>query len=210
MRRRLMLRNSSGSGGTLPSEYQAVEYISNSASGAYLETLFVPHGNTTYFLRYTLNVNNEADRMVFGSNDGDYFEPYAYYQDGSQYQSRIYARNNTSRYQQIMVSGAPQFVEMSADYIKINGVDYPKTATVTVTRELPIYIFAWNNNGAPEYYIPSGSKIYYLRCELNGIAIADFVPCYRKADGVIGMFDTVAQVFYTNAGTGTFTKGADV
>lgn len=38
----------------------------------------------------------------------------------------------------------------------------------------------------------------------------DFVPCYRKSDGVIGMYDLVTGTFYTNAGSGTFTKGNDV
>lgn len=38
----------------------------------------------------------------------------------------------------------------------------------------------------------------------------DLVPCYRKADDVIGFYDIVNDVFYTNAGTGTFGKGPDV
>lgn len=44
----------------------------------------------------------------------------------------------------------------------------------------------------------------------DGKLVLCAVPCYRKADGEIGMFDTVNGVFYTNAGTGDFTKGADV
>lgn len=35
-------------------------------------------------------------------------------------------------------------------------------------------------------------------------------PCYHTATGIIGMFDTVNNKFYTNAGTGEFIKGADV
>jgi hypothetical protein len=38
----------------------------------------------------------------------------------------------------------------------------------------------------------------------------DFVPCYRIADSVIGMYDVVNDVFYTNNGSGTFSKGSDV
>ena len=40
--------------------------------------------------------------------------------------------------------------------------------------------------------------------------LCNLIPCYRKADSVVGMYDTVAKVFRTNVGTGTFTKGADV
>ncbi len=44
----------------------------------------------------------------------------------------------------------------------------------------------------------------------NGTLVRDFIPCYRKQDGVIGMYDLANDVFYTNAGTGTFLKGANV
>ena len=47
--------------------------------------------------------------------------------------------------------------------------------------------------------------------------VMDLVPCYRKSDGVIGMYDLCGNVcpltgtaFFINAGTGSFTKGSDV
>lgn len=36
-----------------------------------------------------------------------------------------------------------------------------------------------------------------------------YVPCYRKSDGVIGVFDKVSKSFKGNSGTGLFTKGND-
>lgn len=44
----------------------------------------------------------------------------------------------------------------------------------------------------------------------DGTPIRNFVPCYRTADGEIGLYDTVEGEFYANAGTGKFTKGSDV
>ena len=39
----------------------------------------------------------------------------------------------------------------------------------------------------------------------------EFVPCYRKSDGVIGMYETVnGEFIYTNQGAGTITKGLDI
>jgi len=36
------------------------------------------------------------------------------------------------------------------------------------------------------------------------------LPCYRKSDNVIGMYDTVGGEFYVNANTtGAFAKGSD-
>lgn len=42
------------------------------------------------------------------------------------------------------------------------------------------------------------------------VMVKNFIPCYRKNDGEIGLFDTVNRVFYTNSGTGVFLKGGDV
>lgn len=53
-------------------------------------------------------------------------------------------------------------------------------------------------------------KIKYFIQKRNGEEIANLMPCYRKSDNEIGMYDTVTQTFYTNAGTGTFDKGPDV
>ena len=57
---------------------------------------------------------------------------------------------------------------------------------------------------------PTKGKIaYYIHEKADGRKISLFA-CYRKSDGVIGMYDTENNAFYTNDGTGDFTKGADV
>lgn len=65
----------------------------------------------------------------------------------------------------------------------------------------------------------AGTKIYYFEIE----TICKYVACYIKSGktfidnkgnncpaGTCGMYDIVNQVFYTNDGTGTFSKGADI
>lgn len=53
-------------------------------------------------------------------------------------------------------------------------------------------------------------KIYSVSLERDGTIVADLVPCYRKADGEIGMYDIVSNTFFTNVGTGTFARGGNV
>jgi len=38
----------------------------------------------------------------------------------------------------------------------------------------------------------------------------DAVPCYRKSDNVIGIYDFVSKTFITKTGSGSFIKGGDV
>ena len=40
------------------------------------------------------------------------------------------------------------------------------------------------------------------------INVAALIPCYRKADGVNGFYDTINEIFYTSP-TGTFTRGPE-
>ena len=54
------------------------------------------------------------------------------------------------------------------------------------------------------------TRMYYWKMIENGIVMRHMIPCYRKYDSVIGMFDLIGRRFYTNAGSGTFTKGANI
>lgn len=57
----------------------------------------------------------------------------------------------------------------------------------------------------------SSNKLYKLDIyDENWTHIYDLVPCYRKSDNVIGMYDLVNDQFYTNNWTWTFTKWPDV
>ena len=65
-----------------------------------------------------------------------------------------------------------------------------------------------------EYYGWDG-KFYSIKGHdpMTQGLVADFVPCYKKADNIIGIYDTVAKVFYselTASGSGAVTKGPDV
>jgi len=53
-------------------------------------------------------------------------------------------------------------------------------------------------------------KLYYGKITVNWALVRDLVPCYRKSDSVIWMYDLVWKQFYTNAGSWTFTKWSDV
>ncbi len=53
-------------------------------------------------------------------------------------------------------------------------------------------------------------KLYSAKITVNWTLTRDFVPCYRKSDSVIWLYDRVWKQFYTNAGSGTFTKWWDI
>lgn len=40
--------------------------------------------------------------------------------------------------------------------------------------------------------------------------VRNYIPCYRKSDNVVGMYDLVEDKFHTNSGTGDFVAGPEV
>lgn len=70
-------------------------------------------------------------------------------------------------------------------------------------------LFGLISNGSPVYGL--SGKMYDVKIYNSGnTLVSRLVPCYRKSDGKIGMYDTIKQTFLTNIGTGNFTKGGDV
>lgn len=68
-----------------------------------------------------------------------------------------------------------------------------------------LYLFCLNGNGTAGYY--SHFALEYLQITQGTSVIHDYVPCYRKADNVAGLYDLVTGTFLTNAGSGTFAVG---
>ena len=69
----------------------------------------------------------------------------------------------------------------------------------------------WNNSdGHVDNRFHFIGKLYDFEITYDGETIMHLIPCYRKSDNVIGLYDVVNDGFYVNNGTGTFTKGSDV
>lgn len=53
-------------------------------------------------------------------------------------------------------------------------------------------------------------RFYSIKISQGGDVIREYVPCYRKSDNVIGLYEKHTGQFLTNAGEGEFSKGADI
>lgn len=82
------------------------------------------------------------------------------------------------------------------------------SATLT-TQSFPICIFRYNNAGTPAT-TSRVLSLYNARCSQKNEVVREYIPCYRKSDGEIGLYEKCTGQFLTNAGTGAFTKGADI
>ena len=66
----------------------------------------------------------------------------------------------------------------------------------------------WTNDNSWDRDI--SAKLYYCKVRQNNVLVRDFIPCYRKVDWVIGLWDKVNKQFYTNSWIWTFIKGWNI
>lgn len=179
-------------------EYQRVEYIKSTGT-QYIDT------NLLYAVNDRIEVDVAPvvitqDRVVFGS-----YISSAYVELGilaSKFRCDI---SNTAitpivenvRYK-VIKDGATWTVDGNTITTAGSNKDTP----------YPIYLFGRCFNGTAQKM--SNIKIYSYKHIRSNVTIAYFIPCYRKSDNVVGMYDLITNTFLTNSGTGTFTKGLDV
>lgn len=187
----------------LPDEYQEVEYIQSTG------TQYI---NTNY--KITPNTEIIVDGMIIGNG---YF---AIAGRAGYYMSGIYGNSSTSKICARWRNGASSNLTVAtsedigenrhtfklnktAFYIdNVNKGSFNSTYNFSVTDD--IYIFGLGKVSM------SVGRLYSMTISDNGVLARKLIPCYRKSDNAIGLYDLVNNVFYTNAGTGTFLMGVEV
>lgn len=219
IRRRVMMASKK----RLPSAYQEVEYVESSGAQYIITDIPIQQPVTIYIDVMPLS----------GSNDQAFFvasyeaSPHTVRIGTGWYIGRIqnYYRNYyTLGASQSMNSNAKHHAEVylsqGLQKAVLNGTQLSNMSFALDSTLLPIdgskinfFMFAEGRlraGGRVDVLFKSYARIYALKVDNADSTIGDFIPCYRKSDGEIGMYDTISKTFYTNAGTGTFLKGADV
>lgn len=98
--------------------------------------------------------------------------------------------------------------------LTINGNKYSASYGATlITNGDNVFLFGASNSASNQkpYIDLASMRLYNAKYyNDNDILIRNFIPCYRKSDNKVGLYDLVNNVFYTNAGTGVFLMGAEV
>ena len=102
--------------------------------------------------------------------------------------------------------------------MNVNGTDYGVQGNFSALPSPSAYyyeIFSYNqksSGSAHQYPCTSGVKLYSLKWyDASGILQYNFVPCRTKdATPVGGLYETINEKFFGNAGTGSFTFGSDI
>lgn len=182
----------------LPSEYQEVEYIGSTGT-QYIDTGVKLLNSDIVKCKFSITSLPDTSRGIYGS--GTSAAGFFNLLIRNPITARVGGGSNQTTSGDLVLDHIYETTLTSGTYIE-DRTTYTFTGG-NCDGTLNCFVFARNS---PSYTTPIPSKIYSFEIEgkFKGI------PCYRKADGVIGLYDTVSETFFTNAGTGVFTKGNDV
>lgn len=89
--------------------------------------------------------------------------------------------------------------------ITLNGEITSFTYASGIQKNLAIYVFANNKDNTAVQKASMKVKSFYIKD--NNVLVRNLVAARRESDNAIGMFDTLNNTFYTNAGTDSFIAG---
>ena len=180
----------------LDPSYQEVEYIESTGT-QYINTgVNVGPGIVSELDWQVESISNTASgwSVLYGYASSSSGYPYALWGGASAGTLSFYRKSGTS----------------------IVTIALPTTRAITTLTsnadalDKPIYIFSIGPDCGGYKDARNPYKLYGLKIYNNSTLVRHFVPCYRKSDNAIGMYDMVSKTFYGNSGTGNFEKGPEV
>lgn len=203
----------------LPNGYQEVEYIESTGT-QYIDLGIKGDSVMTAEVDFAVS-NTGAWQAVFGTRGYNSKQGYILYipTTGNQIRTDYAATTSSNNVEQLITLGTSLWDRR----VKIK---YEKSNTAVNVYENDSSVFSasisgsdWSNSittllfalqDATYPLALSTMKLYSAVFYVDGLLQRYLIPCYHKSSGVIGLYDTVNNVFYQNAGTGTFLKGNDV
>ena len=205
-RRRVM----GGKKGLFPSEYQEVEYIETDGN-SYInlnETAtidceigldcYVVYPQTVTNNQFYMGCRDEGCAAIIGS------QPNLVYQFGDMHTS-VYNQNVTQNERHKIVANNTGCYVDDTLYYQYRG----SMSAVESTNHIMLFATSTTND-LIEFAAGNGFRVYSAYVKKNNTYVKNVIPCRRKSDNVLGMYDTVTGTFYTNQGRGTFIAGPDV
>ena len=198
----------------IPSQYVEVEYIESTGT-QFINSGYYASGKSRIYADFQYTEATIQGR-VFGTrlDEGENYLTYDAYINGNGYYAWA-CQDGVGNWKSTNKTATTARVQVDFNsYENIitysGGITYSENIQTTrkTINKNPIHIFSSFYNGATCNF--GKLKLYSLFIENNGIRVRDFVPCYRKSDGAVGLYDLVEDKFYTSGGTGELLKGDPV
>ena len=195
--------------GRLPSDYQEVEWIWSSAT-QYINTLYTPNVNTEIETELSWGSSQQEWWVFFWMTSNDNWTDWICWRIYSTTKTNFNPRFCNSAYGECQISTTTDVFHkliLKKNYCTLDWTAWTLTTTWT-PYQWPIYLFCWNNWWSAWRHTSVKFKVFKI--SESWTLKKEFIPCYRKSDNVIWMYDAVGKQFYTNQWSWTFTKWSNV
>mgnify|MGYP004647282361 FL=1 len=191
----------------LPYGFTEVQYIQSTGT-QYIDTGI--KGNSG--LRVVCNISNwpktAVNTIIFGcrtsTGSSDHFMLLCSESDKT-YRSDFY-NSNVAITNAISIEDAPVTIDKNKNVTTFSNMATKFTNTNgTFSSSYSLTFFAGNTQGTVGNYT-NGVKLYSLQLYTDDVLVRNYIPCIDYS-GNIGLYDTVTDSFFTNAGTGVFIAG---
>lgn len=187
----------------LPAEYQEVEYIEGTRT-QFINTGIFPTDNTIK-LEVKIAYSDTGSGKLMGSGvSGN--ERFNFGIESGRFRFGFGGGWFDANSEVLTANTEPHIWILDANTKTgfVDGIGQSTTNTYSPSGNHTIVLFARGVSNGAEGGNRTSGKLYYAKIWNKGVLVRDFVPCYRKSDNEVGMYDLVAKSFFTNAGTGEF------
>lgn len=190
--------------------YQRVEYLSRKASGGWIRTDFIADNQSGLELSYSVPSFSDTATMgsrASGSTNG---RCYIFYPRAA---SSGYVGWNTAQGWSVSTTVDTMYTTrlnwLNSRKAVVLNADGSTKATKSISGTLvqqtsPISICTYNNGAG------RAMSVYGARLSQGSEVVREYLPCYRKSDGEIGMMEMLTGQFVPSQVSGGFTKGPDI
>lgn len=200
-----------------PSElYQRVEYIESAEEGTYPYIITDFYADNSCGLEIIASFPNMQDRIPMGSRENsDATRFYCVYPLSTS--TLYYGFNSGSSIScstKVNTVYRLQTNFLNSRLVCVYEKDGTRKANASISQALtpqtaPVAIFGYNSASSGAVTSKREFKLYSARCSRGYLVVREYIPCYRKSDGVVGVYERFTRQFLTSE-AGAFTKGADV
>lgn len=180
---------------TVPSNYQTVEYIESTGS----QWIQLPIKITDY---PTLEM-----RLSYTKSNGTY-QCNGYHEGPQITQTPSGTWSNYTATNIVITNGqwynTKLIIDETSAYLYVD--DVLVSTTTRRNNNFDIMLFAAPQYSSGTATLFSNERVSYAKITTNETKI-ELWPCYRKSDGVAGMYDSIGKLFYTSVGTTPFLYG---
>lgn len=185
----------------LPAGYTELEYIESTGT-QYINTGFVANQDTRVVMEAEHTVTN-AVSWLFGARTATGKNHYNFLA----YQNKYRTDYNTAILYYDAAITKMSKVDKNKNVTTFNGTEILTNTYATFDCQYPLFLLAMNTAGTASGF--ASAKVKIMKIYDNGAIVRNYVPCVDPS-GAIGLYDMVNGIFYSNAGTGVFTAGAEV